>query len=82
MRKIITTKIDLSELKYDITCNWLNCGKTPKYIVMSDETRKEVRNSIKPFCQYETPDSGCSKIFGVPVAIWNELKYGEYEVVG
>lgn len=81
MASIFSRKMDLSNIMLEIDRIYCKENKDPKYIIMSEDTLKEIRDSILVFNDDKDDEKVVSEIFGKKVAVCNAISFGEFEVV-
>ena len=86
MASAFRQELDLTNIRKEIDWFYARKGIRPKFIVMSEETQKEIIESVFIIADDDIEDenrkTGYSCVFGIPVATCNILPIGEFEVVG
>lgn len=79
-------KLDIKKLNEEITLYVNLNGHNPKYLIMSNETMRELSKSFHPFiCSIPIlpgDDDNCIRTYkGIDVSICNRIYYGEVDIV-
>lgn len=86
MASVFKQEFDLTNIRKEIDLFYTRKGIWPKFIVMSEETRKEIIESVfliaNDDIEEENRKKGYSCVFGIPISTCNSLSLGDFEVVG
>ena len=82
MANLFKQTLELDNVRQEKDIFYSKTGKSPKYIVMSDDTLTELRKSVVIFGSNIYGKQTMSCLFGIAIATCNTLAIGEFEVVG